>query len=432
MSKYKPYPQYKDSGVEWLGEIPGDWSVKKLKYISNIQTGTTPSTTDESNFSDTDGIPWIKPDELDSFCSLVESKKYLTQNGLKSARLIRKNSVLVCGIGTIGKFGVAGRDLTTNQQINSVTFNKLLLPEFGKFLISSSEKEMDKFANGNVVKILNTESQKNIFYPYPSIQDQQAIANFLDNATCKIDTLILKQQNLIELLKEKRQALISHVVTKGLNPHIKMKDSGVEWLGEVPEHWEVKRVKFLFQIRKRIAGEEGYDVLSITQQGIKVKDIVSNEGQLSMDYSKYQFANIGDFAMNHMDLLTGYVDISSFNGVISPDYRVFTLEDKNSFSKFYLYIFQNGYKNRIFYKFGQGSSQLGRWRLPTDEFNDFVVPYPSFTEQQQIANYLNNATCKIDTLISKAEKAIELLKERRTTLISAAVTGKIDVRSVHE
>lgn len=195
------------------------------------------------------------------------------------------------------------------------------------------------------------------------------------------------------------------------------KDSGVEWLGEIPEHWEVKRIKFLFKIRKRIAGEEGYDVLSITQKGIKVKDIESNEGQLSMDYSKYQFANIGDFAMNHMDLLTGYVDITKFNGVISPDYRVFTLEDKSSFSNFYLYIFQNGYKNKIFYKFGQGSSQLGRWRLPTDEFNDFVFPYPSLTEQQQIANYIDNATCKIDILIQKQQNLIELLKEKRQAAV---------------
>ena len=195
------------------------------------------------------------------------------------------------------------------------------------------------------------------------------------------------------------------------------KDSGVEWLGEMPEHWEVKRIKFLFKIRKRIAGEEGYDVLSITQKGIKVKDIESNEGQLSMDYSKYQFANIGDFAMNHMDLLTGYVDITKFNGVISPDYRVFTLEDKSSFSNFYLYIFQNGYKNKIFYKFGQGSSQLGRWRLPTDEFNDFVFPYPSLTEQQQIANYIDNATCKIDILIQKQQNLIELLKEKRQAAV---------------
>ena len=138
------------------------------------------------------------------------------------------------------------------------------------------------------------------------------------------------------------------------------KDSGVEWLGEVPSDWDVRRIRFLFQIKKRIAGAEGYDVLSITQQGIKIKDLESNDGQLSMDYSKYQFVEVGDFAMNHMDLLTGYVDVSKFNGVTSPDYRVFSLRDQNVCNdRYFLYIFQNGYKQRIFYPFGQGPLNSG-------------------------------------------------------------------------
>ncbi|MBF0097884.1 MAG: restriction endonuclease subunit S, partial [Magnetococcales bacterium] len=142
------------------------------------------------------------------------------------------------------------------------------------------------------------------------------------------------------------------------------KDSGVEWLGKVPRHWQVKRLKNLFEIKKRIAGEEGYDVLSITQQGIRVKDTDSNDGQLSMDYSKYQFVDVGDFAMNHMDLLTGYVDISVFSGVTSPDYRVFSIKNINeNNSNYLLYLLQNGYRRKIFYAFGQGASQLGRWRL---------------------------------------------------------------------
>ncbi|MCP5197415.1 MAG: hypothetical protein H6974_11630 [Gammaproteobacteria bacterium] len=141
------------------------------------------------------------------------------------------------------------------------------------------------------------------------------------------------------------------------------KDSGIEWLGEMPEHWEVVRVRRLFEIQKRIAGIDGYDVLLITQRGIRVKDIECGDGQLSMDYSKYQFVEIGDFAMNHMDLLTGHVDISNQFGVTSPDYRVFRLVDKGGCAdRYYLYLFQNAYQNRIFFPFGQGSAQFGRWR----------------------------------------------------------------------
>jgi type I restriction enzyme S subunit len=201
------------------------------------------------------------------------------------------------------------------------------------------------------------------------------------------------------------------------------KDSGVEWLGEVPAHWDVRKIKWLCQIKKRISGELGHDVLSITQQGIKIKDIESNDGQISMDYSKYQFVNVGDFAMNHMDLLTGYVDISDVFGVTSPDYRVFSIRDqKDCYDRYVLYLFQMGYRNKIFYAFGQGSSQLGRWRLPTEQFNDFFFPLPSIEEQQTIATFLDRETGKIDALIAEQRRLVELLAKKRQAVISHAVT----------
>ena len=200
------------------------------------------------------------------------------------------------------------------------------------------------------------------------------------------------------------------------------KDSGVEWLGKIPVHWDVKRFKNLFKIRKRISGELGYDVLSITQRGIKVKDIESGEGQLSMDYSKYQLVCKGDFAMNHMDLITGFIDISRFNGVTSPDYRVFTLEDKTSVSEYFLAFLQMCYFNKLFFPFGQGAAHIGRWRLPSEEFKEFLTPYPPKDEQQKIADFLDHETAKIDTLIEKQQQLITLLKEKRQAVISHAVT----------
>jgi len=201
------------------------------------------------------------------------------------------------------------------------------------------------------------------------------------------------------------------------------KPSGVEWLGEVPEHWEIKRVRRIFEIKKRIAGELGFDILSITQQGIKVRDPESNDGQLSMDYSKYQVVEPGDFAMNHMDLLTGYVDISRILGVTSPDYRVFSMvESCNSDPGYLLYVFQMGYRQKILYAYGQGSSQLGRWRLPTKEFQDWAIPFPSQAEQAAVATFLDRETAKIDALIAEQQRLIERLQEKRQAVISHAVT----------
>ena len=201
------------------------------------------------------------------------------------------------------------------------------------------------------------------------------------------------------------------------------KDSEVEWLGEVPEHWDIRRVRRIFVIKKRIAGKLGFDILSITQQGIKVRDPESNDGQVSMDYSKYQVVEPGDFAMNHMDLLTGYVDISRRLGVTSPDYRVFSIaEHCISDSGYLLYIFQMGYKQKILYAYGQGSSQLGRWRLPTEGFQEWAIPFPSHEEQGSISTFLDRETAKIDALIAEQQLLIELLQEKRQVVISHAVT----------
>lgn len=201
------------------------------------------------------------------------------------------------------------------------------------------------------------------------------------------------------------------------------KDSEVPWLGAIPSHWKVLRIKDKFEIKKRIAGELGHDVLSITQSGLKVKDIESNDGQQAMDYSKYQFVLPGDFAMNHMDLLTGWIDISTRRGVTSPDYRVFAARDEiGTVSGYFLYVFQMAYSRRQFYPFGQGSSQFGRWRLPTDAFYSFPIPAPSRDEQTAIVTFLDRETAKIDALVVEQERLIALLKEKRQAVISHAVT----------
>lgn len=204
-------------------------------------------------------------------------------------------------------------------------------------------------------------------------------------------------------------------------------DSGVPWLGNIPTGWSVGRIKNIFEIRKRIAGEVGPDVLSITQSGLRVKDVESNEGQQAMDYSKYQRVLPGEFAMNHMDLLTGWIDIAEQEGVTSPDYRVFGAREADAVDcQYFLRVFQMAYSERQFYPFGQGSSQLGRWRLPKDEFYDFPVPVPPVEEQQRIRAFLDCETAKIDTLVAEQARLIALLKEKRQAVISHAVSKGLD------
>jgi len=200
------------------------------------------------------------------------------------------------------------------------------------------------------------------------------------------------------------------------------KSSNESWIQDIPEHWSLFRQKHIFGITKRIIGELDNDVLSITQKGIKIKDTESGAGQLSMDYSKYQQVDRGDFAMNHMDLLTGFVDISKYDGVISPDYRVFKLAHAESDVQFLLYILQLSYTQRIFFKHGKGVSMLGRWRLPAENFKNFVIPIPPKEEQTAIANFLDYKLEKIDRFISNKKQLIELLDEQKAAIINQAVT----------
>ena len=407
MSRYKAYPEYKDSGIEWLGLIPATWELKPLKFMAKIRNGQD-----------------YKVVEVDEGYPVIGSGGQFTY---ASTYTYAKESVLLGRKGTIDKPLYINEPFWTVDTMYYTEINEDIYPKFLYYLAITIQ--FARYSTNTALPSMTQEHLGNYRFAIPvESNERKKIANFLDHETAKIDTLIAKQQELIKLLKEKRQAVISHAVTKGLNPNAPMRDSGVEWLGEVPAHWEIQKFKHMFEIRKRIAGELGYDVLSITQKGIKIKDIESGDGQLSMDYSKYQIVEKGDFAMNHMDLLTGFVDISMFDGVTSPDYRVFALSDENSVPEYFLCYLRMGYLNRIFFPFGQGAATIGRWRLPTEAFNEFPAPKPPKDEQRQISEFIQRTIAHMELVEEKATFAIQVMKERRTALISAAVTGKIDVR----
>lgn len=208
----------------------------------------------------------------------------------------------------------------------------------------------------------------------------------------------------------------------------KMKDSKERWLGDIPYTWNTRLLKYMFSIKKNIAGETGHQVLSVTQKGIVPKNM-TERGQFSLDYSKYQLVEAGDFVMNHMDLLTGWVDISKYNGVTSPDYRVFVNTNPDSFdSQYYKYIFQYCYSNRIFYGLGQGVAGYGRWRLPADMFMNFVLPVPPIDQQRRISCFLDKQCEQIDSIIEEAKSSIAEYKKLREAVIFEAVTRGIKHR----
>lgn len=422
---FPKYPAYKDSGVEWLGEIPVHWEIDKLGTLLKpvsiknrpdlpLLSITREAGVIERNIEDDSENHNFIPDDLSGYKVLNEGQ--FGMNKMKAWQ---------------GSYGIAPMTGIVSPAYFVFDFNNSMNPRFFHLAIRSKNYVAFFGQASDGVRVgqwdLSKTRMKEIPFFIPPLSEQTAIATFLDDKTTKIDRAIAQKERMIELLKERKQIIIQNAVTKGLDPNAKLKDSGVEWIGEIPEHWEVKRLKYVVKILKRIIGYEGPDVLSITQKGIKIKDISSGEGQLAMDYSKYQIINKGEFAMNHMDLLTGYVDISNYDGVISPDYRVFVPFIDDIKDEYLLGIFQIGYKSKVFYRYGQGVSQLGRWRLPAENFYEFSIPIPPRNEQGFIMEHIETQSTKIDQAISLQQTQIEKLKEYKASLIDSAVTGKIKV-----
>lgn len=412
------------------------WKFVKLKYLSQVQFSSVDrkTSTDEINVRICHYPQAYKNEFITNTTSL--SSGTCSQNEYDNYSLKRGQIILTKDSESADDIGIPAYvkedidNAVCGYHLAMIETDGELDPEFLFRYLQSSEvmAYYEQNSNGVTRFGLGKPTIESLRIPIPEIEEQLRVASFLNHKTTIIDELIQKNERLLVLLAEQRKAIINEAVTKGLDPNAKMKDSGVDWIGEIPKNWGSIKLRRLFNINKRIAGTLGYDVLSVTQNGLKVKDLVNLQGQHSMDYTKYQIVEPGDFVMNHMDLLTGYVDLSDQLGVTSPDYRVFTKQTESVHNDFYLFIFQLCYKRKIFYGLGRGVSDMGRWRLPANEFNDFKLPMPPFDEQVEIANYLHDKTSTINKIIDSLIILNKKLTELRLSLISEAVTGKIDLR----
>ncbi|CAH0336604.1 hypothetical protein FVB9288_02312 [Flavobacterium sp. CECT 9288] len=437
----KGYESYKDSGNKFIGEIPHQWKSSKLKYFVNVVTGNTPSTIVEDFFSDEKGVPWVKPSDLNGFNKITTSKQFLTERGLSQSRLVRRGSVLIGGIGDIGKLGVAGCDITTNQQIHSVEGDlKKIDDEFLKYLLYFSIEELQKNSSSVVLSILTKTKLLDLDIVLPSLKEQTQIAAFLDYKTNLIDATIEKKKRLIALLKEKRQAAINEAVTKGLNTNAPMKDSGVEWLGEIPEHWAAIKLKHIastsFSSVDRHEYTEEIKVSICHYPDAYKNDKINNLTSLSTgtcteaEFEKFQLKK-GQVIITK--------DSESANDIGVPTYIDETLE--NAVCGYHLAILepQEGKLNGEFlFRFIQtsnvsiyfenNSNGVTRFGLGKPKIENLFVILPSLEEQSIIVDHINYQSELIDKSISKIKMVIEKLQAYRQSLISEAVTGKIDVR----
>lgn len=417
----------------WKEHTPAHWQVVPLKYVITYNEDKLSEHTDddyEFDYVDIGSVTYGKGIENFQHMKFSDAPS-------RARRIVRSNDVIISTVRTYLKATAKIKE-HDNPVIVSTGFMVMrarvgvILPDFLGYIAQSDGlvSEIECQSYGTSYPAINAGEIAGFSIPLPPLTEQSAIVRFLDSKCSAIDEAIERHKKIIEKLEEYRKAFIAKLITSGVNDNAELKDSKEEWCGNIPLHWDMVKIKYLFTIRKRIIGYDGPTVLSITQRGIMPKDITSGEGQLAASYANYQIVQPGDFAMNHMDLLTGWVDISQYSGVTSPDYRVFTLDDQqHNDPRYFLYMMQMFYFNRVFYSLGAGVSGLGRWRLQGPVFLNFKVPVPPYKEQREIADIIENKDSFIRHSIEKHEALISKLEEYRKSIIYNTVTGKIDCRT---
>jgi type I restriction enzyme S subunit len=425
--RYKAYPEYKESGSYWLGKIPAHWAATELKRYSHVKGGYAFSS---ESFKDS-GKPVIRIGDIKQDGSIsIKNCKYIDTNNSTqlSQYLVSKGDLLMAMTGaTIGKAGWYMEDEAAllNQRVGAFKCDEDKLNyQFFWYVLNSLgyQSYITLTAFGGAQPNISDTGMVGYCSAVPTIEEQQKIANFLDHETAKIDTLIAKQEKLIELLKEKRQAVISHAVTKGLNPDAPMKDSGVEWLGEVPEHWAIRRVKNCASLVSEKETIEGQSVIAL-------ENIESLTGKFVKSESTYSGEDVAfiknDILFSKLRPYLAKVYQCRDKGIAFGDlltYRPFS--DTNSAFLFYSMI------SAWFIEIVDSSTYGAKMpRASSDFVSEMYIAFPSQKEQEAIAKYLDKTLLIFDELSQKSKNTINLMQERKTALISAAVTGKIDVRN---
>ena len=435
--RFQRYPEYRDPDIEWLPEIPAHWDSTRLRFVVETRL----SKKEVSTFNPETEVSFVPMEAIREYGGLsLDSTKPLSEV-LDGYTYFRDGDVIVAkitpcfenGKGALAKglsssVGFGTTELHVLRPSSEVEARFLLYLTFGNHFRLIGEASMygaggQKRISGNFVR--------NFRHPLPSFSEQQAIADFLDRETAKIDALVAKKERLIELLQEKRTALITRAVTRGLDPNVPMKDSGVEWLGEVPAHWQVKKIKRLCLVRRGASPRPIDDPAYFADDGeyawVRISDVTASARYLktttqrlsTLGQSKSVALEPGELFLS-IAATVGKPIITTIRCCIHDGFVYFVGLQENREFLFYLFSCGEAYKG-----LGKLGTQLN---LNTDTIGDIFVPVPKPDEQQAIVQSLNFETKVLDALIAEVRKAVSLLCEFRTALISAAVTGKIDVR----
>jgi type I restriction enzyme, S subunit len=441
--RFRTYRAYRDSGVEWLGEVPEHWEVSKTKVVARLRSGHTPSRQHPEYWQDCT-IPWFGLADVwqirDGRREYVsETAERISEVGLanSAARLLPKGTVLLSRTASVGYSAIMAVDMATTQDFVNWVCGPRLRPEYLLYVFRSMQAEFRRMTMGSTHQTIYMPDVGRFSTSLPPVAEQDAIVSFIRRETARIDAMVAKKERLIDLLDEKRSALATRAVTKGLDLNIPMKGSGVEWLGEIPTHWEVKRTKFAARLRSGHTPsrqkDEYWQDCSIPWFGLAdvwqirdghveyVRETKEKISELGLANSAARLLPQGTVILSR----TASVGYSAILGVEMATTQDFVnwVCGPSLRPEFLLYVFRA--MTPEFRRLTMGSTHQ---TIYMPDVGEFVTPVPSLQEQDEIVAFVREGVTRIDTLIGKVQTAISHLNELRTALISAAVTGKIDVR----
>lgn len=402
--------------------------MEKIKHYFTVVNGATPKSGEETFWNG--DITWITPADYSSFNKFIyKSQRTITHSGLDSCgtTLVPPGSVVVSNRAPIGLVSIAGIPLCTSQGCKCLVKKKSISSRYIYYYLLTQERNLNALGRGTTFLELSSFDLSNYPVNVPKTSKQEAIVYYLDRKTTQIDSIIADKEKLIELLKEKRQAIISEAVTRGLDPSVPMKDSGVDWIGQIPAHWEVRPLfTVAFENKVKNSGNQCANLLSLSYGKIVKKDIETNFGLLPESFEAYQIVEDGYTILRLTDLQNDKRSLRSGfvleKGIITSAYV--GLIPADDVDGLFLSDLLHAYDlMKIFYGLGNGVRQSMNYK----DLKRLPILLPPKSEQKVISNYLKNKTAEIDDLISTAEQQIFLLKEYRQSIISEAVIGKIKV-----
>jgi len=429
--------EYKDSGIEWIGQIPKEWKVSRLKFVlnSSIETGKRPNEPDGKILSI--GGEHIQNGVFDlSHPMYVSESTYIGNKGK-----IKLNDTLVVKDGaTIGKCmyvtSMPQEKMLLNEHVYRVSCSKFyyywILSDFSQkwFRVRNQSTAQESITGPTILNIPVVVSEN---------AEQQRVADYLDTKCEEIDSIIALQEKMIEELKAYKQSIITEAVTKGLNPNVPMKNSGIDWIGEIPEHWRLEPLKYCFGRRSEkncpVKTKERLS-LSIDKGVTLYAEKTTNLDRFKDDFTQYQIAYPNDIVLNCMNMIVGAVGLSNYMGCVSPVYYVIYPSKQDVSPLYYSYLLNIPTIRGVYYSLGKGiyAIERGEGRVNTCRlkvsYNDFgrlEIPVPPVKEQKAITQYIQEKCSEIDSLIAIKQQKISELKEYKKSVIYEYVTGKKEV-----